>query len=87
MSEMSVCFTVLDICSLSYYHCCNLVLYKSSSSVDLLCVAEVWHNRDEKQNFLQSFDAQLVREEKRLEVEEELRVQVGAELSSGACDE
>lgn len=48
----------------------------------LLCVAEVWHNRDEKQNFLQHFDAQLVREEKRLEVEEELRVQVGAELSS-----
>ncbi|CAM4622835.1 unnamed protein product [Leuciscus chuanchicus] len=37
---------------------------------------EVWHYRDEKQNFLQSFDAQLVREEKRLEVEEELRVQV-----------
>ncbi|KAI2663391.1 Dynein regulatory complex protein 11 [Labeo rohita] len=37
---------------------------------------EVWHNRDEKQNFLQRFDAQLVREEKRLEVEEELRVQV-----------
>uniref|UniRef100_A0A9J7Z317 IQ motif containing with AAA domain 1 n=1 Tax=Cyprinus carpio carpio TaxID=630221 RepID=A0A9J7Z317_CYPCA len=37
---------------------------------------EVWHNRDEKQNFLQHFDAQLVREEKRLEVEEELRVQV-----------
>ncbi len=59
--------------------------------MDLLCVAEVWHNRDEKQNFLQGFDAQLVREEKRLEVEEELRVQVGAELSSGggpgACDE
>lgn len=51
--------------------------------MDLLCVAEVWHNRDEKQNFLQGFDAQLVREEKRLEVEEELRVQVGAELSSG----
>lgn len=51
--------------------------------MDLLCVAEVWHNRDEKQNFLQCFDAQLVREEKRLEVEEELRVQVGVELSSG----
>lgn len=55
--------------------------------MDLLCVAEVWHNRDEEQNFLQSFDAQLVREEKRLEVEEELRVQVGAEPSSGSCDE
>uniref|UniRef100_A0A672RTX3 IQ motif containing with AAA domain 1 n=1 Tax=Sinocyclocheilus grahami TaxID=75366 RepID=A0A672RTX3_SINGR len=37
---------------------------------------EVWHNRDEKQNFAQCFDAQLVREEKRLGVEEELRVQV-----------
>lgn len=51
--------------------------------MDFLCVAEVWHNRDEKQNFLQCFDAELVREEKRLEVEEELRVQVGPELSSG----
>ncbi|XP_073809094.1 dynein regulatory complex protein 11 isoform X1 [Danio rerio] len=37
---------------------------------------EVWQNRDEQQNFLQRFDAQLVREEKRLEVEVELRVQV-----------
>ncbi|KAF4112039.1 dynein regulatory complex protein 11 isoform X2 [Onychostoma macrolepis] len=37
---------------------------------------EVWHYRNEKQNFLQCFDGQLVREEKRLEVEEELRVQV-----------
>ncbi|XP_039537866.1 dynein regulatory complex protein 11-like [Pimephales promelas] len=52
------------------------VLHKPTSSVDLLCVADVWHCRDEKQNFIQSFDAQLVREEKRLEVEEELRVQV-----------
>ncbi|XP_031414007.1 dynein regulatory complex protein 11 [Clupea harengus] len=37
---------------------------------------EVWQERDEKQNFPQRFDAQLVREEKRLEVEEEIRVQV-----------
>ncbi|XP_051986459.1 dynein regulatory complex protein 11 isoform X1 [Xyrauchen texanus] len=37
---------------------------------------EVWGGRDEKQNFLQYFDVQLVREEKRLEVEEEVRVQV-----------
>ncbi|XP_035249034.1 dynein regulatory complex protein 11 [Anguilla anguilla] len=37
---------------------------------------EVWQHRDESQNFTQTFDAQLVREEKRVEVEEEVRVQV-----------
>ncbi|XP_062854166.1 dynein regulatory complex protein 11 [Trichomycterus rosablanca] len=37
---------------------------------------EVWQTRDEAQNFNQRFDPQLVREEKRLEVEEEVRVQV-----------
>ncbi|XP_061081840.1 dynein regulatory complex protein 11 [Conger conger] len=36
----------------------------------------VWQNRDESQNFTQTFDAELVREEKRVEVEEEVRVQV-----------
>ncbi|KAG9339520.1 hypothetical protein JZ751_023662, partial [Albula glossodonta] len=36
----------------------------------------VWRGRDESQNFSQRFDAQLVREEKRAEVEEEVRVQV-----------
>uniref|UniRef100_A0A8B9L5V4 IQ motif containing with AAA domain 1 n=1 Tax=Astyanax mexicanus TaxID=7994 RepID=A0A8B9L5V4_ASTMX len=39
-------------------------------------VAEVWQTRDEGQNFPQRFDPQLVREEKRMEVEEEVRVQV-----------
>ncbi|KAM3857053.1 dynein regulatory complex protein 11 [Diretmus argenteus] len=37
---------------------------------------DVWQGRDESQNFLQRFDTQLVREEKRMEVEEEIRVQV-----------
>ncbi|KAL7890575.1 hypothetical protein AOLI_G00000510 [Acnodon oligacanthus] len=37
---------------------------------------EVWQARDEGQNFIQRFDPQLVREEKRMEVEEEVRVQV-----------
>ncbi|KAJ8410584.1 hypothetical protein AAFF_G00194880 [Aldrovandia affinis] len=37
---------------------------------------EVWQGRDESQNFTQCFDAQLVREEKRVEVEEEIRIQV-----------
>ena len=44
---------------------------------------EVWQERDEKQNFPQRFDAQLVREEKRLEVEEEIRVQVRGEERRG----
>ncbi|KAG7467435.1 hypothetical protein MATL_G00153700 [Megalops atlanticus] len=37
---------------------------------------EVWNGKDESQNFTQCFDAQLVRDEKRAEVEEEVRVQV-----------
>ncbi|XP_076848767.1 dynein regulatory complex protein 11 isoform X2 [Brachyhypopomus gauderio] len=37
---------------------------------------EVWQARDESHNFPQRFDPQLVREEKRREVEEEVRVQV-----------
>ncbi|XP_066521553.1 dynein regulatory complex protein 11 isoform X1 [Hoplias malabaricus] len=37
---------------------------------------EVWQTRDESQNIAQCFDPQLVREEKRMEVEEEIRVQV-----------
>uniref|UniRef100_A0A3B4DM20 ATPase AAA-type core domain-containing protein n=1 Tax=Pygocentrus nattereri TaxID=42514 RepID=A0A3B4DM20_PYGNA len=37
---------------------------------------EIWQARDEGQNFIQRFDPQLVREEKRMEVEEEVRVQV-----------
>ncbi|KAB5584412.1 hypothetical protein PHYPO_G00107250 [Pangasianodon hypophthalmus] len=37
---------------------------------------EVWQARDEGQNFHQRFDPELVREEKRMEVEGEVRVQV-----------
>ncbi|MCJ8729858.1 hypothetical protein PDJAM_G00111240 [Pangasius djambal] len=37
---------------------------------------EVWQARDEGQNFHQHFDPELVREEKRMEVEVEVRVQV-----------
>ncbi|MBN3307280.1 DRC11 protein, partial [Amia calva] len=37
---------------------------------------EVWRGRDERQNLVQRFDAQLVMEEKRGEVEEEVRMQV-----------
>ncbi|KAF7658829.1 hypothetical protein LDENG_00007200 [Lucifuga dentata] len=37
---------------------------------------DVWQGRDESQNLQQHFDPQLVREEKRKEVEQEVRVQV-----------
>uniref|UniRef100_A0A8C4TDS3 IQ motif containing with AAA domain 1 n=1 Tax=Erpetoichthys calabaricus TaxID=27687 RepID=A0A8C4TDS3_ERPCA len=42
----------------------------------LFSLSEVWHVRDESANFIQRFDAELVKEEKRREVEEEIRVQV-----------
>ncbi|XP_039182160.1 dynein regulatory complex protein 11 isoform X2 [Crotalus tigris] len=37
---------------------------------------DVWKNRDEKWNFSQEYDPELIKEEKRKEVEEEIRVQV-----------
>ena len=36
----------------------------------------VWMTRDEKDNFSQKHDAELIKEEKRKEVEEEIRLQV-----------
>ncbi|KAG8124608.1 hypothetical protein E2320_019866, partial [Naja naja] len=36
----------------------------------------IWKNRDEKWNFSQEYDPELIKEEKRKEVEEEIRVQV-----------
>lgn len=36
----------------------------------------VWMTRDEKDNFSQKHDAELIKEEKRKEVEEEIRIQV-----------
>lgn len=74
MNEFCVIRTLVNDLSRWYDHI-------STVGVKWFIVAEVWHNRDEKQNFLQRFDAQLVREEKRLEVEEEFRVQVGGKKS------
>uniref|UniRef100_A0A8C4W2X2 IQ motif containing with AAA domain 1 n=1 Tax=Gopherus evgoodei TaxID=1825980 RepID=A0A8C4W2X2_9SAUR len=37
---------------------------------------DIWQNRDERWNFLQEYDPELIKEEKRKEVEEEIRVQV-----------
>ncbi|XP_067404759.1 dynein regulatory complex protein 11 [Emydura macquarii macquarii] len=37
---------------------------------------DVWQNRDEQWNFPQEYDPELIKEEKRKEVEEEIRVQV-----------
>ena len=40
------------------------------------CCAAVWQPRDEGENFSQKHDAELIKEEKRKEVETEIRVQV-----------
>ncbi|XP_039351904.1 dynein regulatory complex protein 11 isoform X1 [Mauremys reevesii] len=37
---------------------------------------DIWQNRDERWNFPQEYDPELIKEEKRKEVEEEIRVQV-----------
>lgn len=39
-------------------------------------ITAVWQNRDEGWDFLQDHDPELIKEEKREEVEEEIRVQV-----------
>jgi len=36
----------------------------------------VWEPRDESENFSQKHDAELIKEEKRMEVEAEIRIQV-----------
>lgn len=44
--------------------------------LNVLTLAGVWKTRDETHNFSQKYDAELVREEKRAEVEGEIRLQV-----------
>ena len=43
---------------------------------DSIQYAGVWQGRDERSNFSQRHDAELIKEQKRVEVEEEIRVQV-----------
>lgn len=42
----------------------------------MLPYAEVWENRDESKNFSQRHEAELIKEEKRKEIETEIRLQV-----------
>lgn len=44
--------------------------------VCLCLLTEVWVNRDESKNFSQRHEVELIKEEKRKEVEGEIRVQV-----------
>ncbi len=41
-----------------------------------MCVIGVWQPRDEGENFSQKHDTELIKEEKRIEVEVEIRLQV-----------
>ncbi|KAH0621735.1 hypothetical protein JD844_023350 [Phrynosoma platyrhinos] len=53
----------------------KLFSFPSVSSL-LSWIIDVWQNRDEAWNFSQEYDPELIKEEKRKEVEEEIRVQV-----------
>lgn len=44
--------------------------------------AAVWQNRDETWNLHQTHDSELIKEDKRKEVEEEIRIQVWLESAS-----
>jgi len=39
---------------------------------------DIWETRDERDNFEQNFDSKIVTEEKHVEVEEEVRIEVDA---------
>jgi hypothetical protein len=54
------------------------VIYSFFTSINIFfyCFPGVWATRDEKDNFSQRHDAELVKEQKRKEVEEEIRAQV-----------
>lgn len=43
--------------------------------------AEVWQNRDESKNFGQRHEAELIKEQKRKEIEAEIRLQVTGRLT------
>lgn len=47
-----------------------------SPPFSLFWITAVWQNRDEGRDFLQDHDPELIKAEKREEVEEEIRVQV-----------
>lgn len=42
----------------------------------MLCLSAIWEPRDETDNFPQKHDPELIKEEKRIELEKEIRVQV-----------
>lgn len=48
----------------------------SSLYFDINGLPDVWNNRDESWNFNQKYDPEIIRGEKRVEVEDEIRVQV-----------
>jgi len=45
-------------------------------TVSCACVTAVWAFRDESGNYSQKHDAEIIKEEKRIEVENEVRLQV-----------
>lgn len=54
----------------------SMISVSFSPLFSLFWMTAVWQNRDEGRDFLQDHDPELIKAEKREEVEEEIRVQV-----------
>lgn len=54
----------------------SMISVSFSPLFSLFWITAVWQNRDEGRDFLQDHDPELIKAEKREEVEEEIRVQV-----------
>ena len=54
----------------------SMISVSFSPLFSLYWITAVWQNRDEGRDFLQDHDPELIKAEKREEVEEEIRVQV-----------
>lgn len=54
----------------------NRTTSNSFSQRNVLLLSGVWKYRDEVENFSQKHDSELIKEEKRMEVESEIRLQV-----------
>uniref|UniRef100_A0A8V0YFU9 IQ motif containing with AAA domain 1 n=1 Tax=Gallus gallus TaxID=9031 RepID=A0A8V0YFU9_CHICK len=64
----------------------SMISVSFSPLFSLFWITAVWQNRDEGRDFLQDHDPELIKAEKREEVEEEIRVQVMVSLAHRTID-
>lgn len=61
---------------------CNYEKYKNTifSILCLTSLVDIWKDKDESKNLAQTFDEEMIKEEKRREVEDEIRINVDAHM-------